>query len=251
MATRTLSGTRSASGARTNYNRSQNYSMSLNGTTDYVFIVGKPTIYTVCNNIYSIEFWVKGATQNGKTLWQLNRSTGNALYQLTTLSSGKLSYFVRNDGGTVLANGLTGNSVFLDSTWHHCVLTDSAGTVKFYVDSVLDSATLNYTLSGAFSSLNVTTVGASYNGTTASALFSGKLDQVRIYNIALNQSQVNAAYANSGYPTANIMYDLSFNEGSGTVINNKGFFGPEWKLVGGTFSTDVPASLEPITRVLI
>lgn len=250
MSRSNISISRITAATRSTISRSLQYSMSLNGTTDYAFTSDKPSLYSTLNQVYSLEFWVNGAAQ-GTRIFAWNRTSGNAIIAIGGGGAGnaKLSLFYRNDSNGILLNNVVSTTSVLDSTWHHVVISDNAGTMKVYIDKVLDATSFTYTVSGTFTSLNTTAVGCLLAG-SASGFFSGKIDQVRLYNIAVSQAQVNAAFANSGYPAANLIYDLQFNEGSGTTIGNRGQFGSSWSLVGGTYSTSVPTIAEPISRSL-
>lgn len=238
---------RSTAGARTSVTRGVNYSLSFNGSTDYVLSF-ESALYRRLNQIYSVEFWVKGPTGGGR-MFGWNRSSGTALVAMAGGGTGnaKLSLFYRTDGGAVLLNNVNSTTTILDNTWHHVVISDNAGTVNVYIDKVIDATNFNYVLSGTFLSLDRTSIGAIY-ASSPSSLFTGNIDQVRVYNAALNQTQVNACYANSGIPRTNLIHEFKFDEGSGSVAANTGQAGNPWKIFGATYSTDVPSANEPFTR---
>ncbi|HEX7845408.1 MAG TPA: PKD domain-containing protein, partial [Chitinophagaceae bacterium] len=84
-----------------------------------------------------------------------------------------------NTGGTIAQN-----------TWHCVVGTFENGTIKIYLDGVLMQ-----TVAGGFTTINqcvnaTLRIGMWWSGDPQ--MFKGKIDDVRIYNRALNQDEVNA-----------------------------------------------------------
>ena len=106
---------------------------------------------------------------------------------------------------------------------------DSSGNGKLYVNSEEEAT---YTTSNT--SANKFSIGQEYDGsgTTASDFFDGKIDEVAVWNVALNAANVTTLY-NSGKglkASANLgNYDKSgdligywqFNEGTGSTLTDK------------------------------
>ena len=109
--------------------------------------------------------------------------------------------------GNANNNIFPSNNNLLLNQWHHCVLSLNNGTAKIYVDGLLV-----YTQT----SVNPTTqnndlllFGKSVWGGN---LFSGKLDDIRIYNRPLNSSEVTTLYnENICYQTITVTDTLLIN----------------------------------------
>lgn len=94
---------------------------------------------------------------------------------------------------SVAANSVAGNTVITDDNWHHVALTRSSGVLRMYIDGVLDgtSATSpavdlnnNYTLQ-----LGGDTPCTQFGG---NRMFNGNMDELRIWNRGLCQSEIQA-----------------------------------------------------------
>jgi hypothetical protein len=92
-------------------------------------------------------------------------------------------------------SGNTNNNIFptnnnlLLNQWHHCVLTLNNGTAEIYVDGLLVYTQTNVNSTAQNNDLLL--FGKSVWGGN---LFSGKLDDIRIYNRPLNSSEVTTLY---------------------------------------------------------
>jgi len=121
----------------------------------------------------------------------------NPLGMRIAIIDGKINLGLYANSSNVLQ--LQTNSIFNDGNWHHCIITydgsSLASGVKFYVDNVLQATTIiNNNLSASI--LNTATFRIA--GRMDSAyFFSGKLDEMIIYDKVLSVSEVSYRY-NSG-----------------------------------------------------
>lgn len=212
-----------AQGTRTVVNRTAQ-AVTFNGSTQYL-VWNAPSAYNLVN--YSIEFWVNAASsQASKEVFIESASNiNNPFLRILSGSGGdinRLRVSIRNDAGTFIMDA-TSATVVYDATWHHVVLSDANGTATMYIDKVADATNFNYTRTGTLTGMNRTTLGAQQINGSFSNFLTGSLALFRVYNIALNQTQVNAAYANnSGVPRANLTYELLFINGK-IAGKNPGF----------------------------
>lgn len=79
-----------------------------------------------------------------------------------------------------------------DNTWHHIALTYNGTALQLYLDGQNDGSTTNIPGTLDADAINLA-VGATSNG---AAPFRGRIDDVRIYNRALSQSEITALYGN-------------------------------------------------------
>jgi hypothetical protein len=75
-------------------------------------------------------------------------------------------------------------------SWHHAAVSFNGSHLKFYIDGVLDKDTIITTAIQQFSDSAKVQIGYSEGGDQ----YNGKLDQIRIYNRPLTDSEVNALF---------------------------------------------------------
>ncbi len=100
--------------------------------------------------------------------------------------AGQISIFYRKDTDKISFNypvAHYNNTVISHDTWHHIVVVSNAGNVTFYLDGQADG-----TATGAPG------YTADSIGNVNSAIFEGKIDDVRIYNRALSDGEVMKLY---------------------------------------------------------
>ena len=111
--------------------------MTFDGTGDYIDIASNAA-FSFGTGDFTIEFWFKGAAQVDKFFYD-NRgglTSGNPHITLDGTTGNKLRW-----GPT----STTGSAVVADNSWHHCAVTRESGTVKIWVDGVLDTSVADST----------------------------------------------------------------------------------------------------------
>lgn len=137
--------------------------LSSAGNIDFVFGSGD----------FCIELWVKTTTTLEKMLVD-QYTTGLDTWQFG-VRNGVLSWYHRSSG--IGAYALTGQIRVDDNKWHHVVASREAGTLRFFVDGVLDkqaSVPTNYT------HMLVLGIGAQVASRNANYDFVGQIDEVRV-----------------------------------------------------------------------
>lgn len=137
-------------------------------------------------------------------------------------------YYNGNNGNAII---ITAGDYLTNNTWHHIAFTSDGSTApKLYIDGVergtaqfSDAARCAYYTSSEPLAIGHFTTNSAYN-------LEGKIDQVRIFNKALNQTEVDTLYAETAcvytcttdtvdYPTTNVAYyklDNSAEDETGT-----------------------------------
>lgn len=152
-------------------------------------------------------------------------------------SSSEIRFFIgKYDVNYAAKTGIT------PGDWNHVCGTWDGSTVKIYVNGVAGS---NGSQSGSQTAttehLDIGRLDSnSYN-------FSGILDDLRIYNVALTAGQVAAMYANTTpAPTSGLIGHWKLDDGSGTTAVDSSGNGNNGTLVNGpTWTADVPPQLQP------
>ena len=232
-----------------------NGALSFNGTSNYV-TMGNPTALQFGTNSFTIMNWFKTATGTARRMisnGHLN-FTDPGYFIGVGPSGGCAGCIGGGVGGPNQASSLSfaTTASFIDNTWHQeaMVINQTAHTAQIYIDGVAQTVSTEAstcTSATAVTSVNITTCGSlnatasgtepfivgSQNGGTAE-WFSGSLDEVRVYNSALNSSQIQNQYAIDTTPSPTAYwpldensgltaYDSSSNHSNGTLTG-----GPTW-----------------------
>jgi hypothetical protein len=194
--------------------------INFDGINDHVSIGTNVT--NLNNGDFTIEAWIKTSStgmaivtcSNTNTAWELGEK---AFY--VDPSTGRLNFVGHNCGYIV------GNYAVNDGAWHHAAVTwdyigGTSGTGKIYVDGVDRTASSGY-------SANVGNLGTFYIGRPnfgeVSNYFNGSIDEVRIWNVARTQSEIqanmNCDVAQNGNLLAYYRFDNGIANGTNTGNN--------------------------------
>jgi gliding motility-associated-like protein len=165
--------------------------LNFNATDDNRIVVADNNSLDMTGAL-SIEAWVYANTSS--TSHTLVSKVGNTTsgYSLSTSNGwASLDFKIRNGGSTTLsASGLS-----IEDGWHHVAATYSSSTgMKIYIDGLLSNST--GVTGGLASNSQQLTLGAKYDGTgnldsDYSEYFDGSLDELRIWNVARSDAQIN------------------------------------------------------------
>jgi hypothetical protein len=144
---------------------------------------------------FTICAWVKTTSAGGGTNhWQsapiMDSETGGVAYDFGfgIGNGGKLMYGNGGlIGGSMVDRQVNGATTINDDAWHNVCVTRNAtsGAVKLYVDAQLDGS--GTTGTGSLSSNAHARIGYGYDG---AALYQGLIDDVRVYDTDLSQTQL-------------------------------------------------------------
>ncbi len=179
------------------------------------------------SSAFSIAFWIKYTSSVNQVIFEKN---GNSGYSVQ-LFGGKP---IINVGGYGSAQSTWAASSWNDGNWHHVVFVVSkfaVGAGKVYVDGVDNTGSNDSAGTPSYGSGTSLYIG----GRTGTFVYSGSLDEVRIYNRALSPADVQNLY---NYAPGPVAY-YNFEEGSGSSVNDKsgngnngsweGTLGEQWK----------------------
>ena len=187
-------------------------SLAFDGYGDYVDI-DRPLS---ANSSFTLEAWVM---QTGSSV-NIISSFHNPFY----LSGGTLYASV----GFNLTSPLTVSAPtsFSNNTWYHVATSfdDATGTLKLYIGGELVATNINNTKHYTLFSGQKTYIGAIPNGAsdnTGSNFFTGRIDEVRIWNIARTGDEIRNNYNRSlnGNETGLVDY-YTFNQGTAAGVNS-------------------------------
>lgn len=149
---------------------------------------------------YSITAWVRadGGAANQFFFGMASTTATQPLFMLgkdNTGATGAFNPFLRNDANsTRITHGRMTAATLFDGNWRHVAWIDDGGSVRVYIDGVLDGADLNYTLNGTFTP-KTTAIGAVSRGGNPVVPFQGDVDDVAVWQVGLTPAQVSAMAA--------------------------------------------------------
>jgi len=211
--------------------------LSFDGLDDsIVFSNAQGTDLDITSSV-TISAWIKpAAIDRHQVIFAKGRSRSSAAneqYVLTMNTSEQLIFLV-SDGINEPAVASPSQS-FVADEWYHVVGTfDADGAtnpIKVYINGVEENS-----VSAPFSTLQSTTseVGIAADVEDAKDYFIGLIDEVKMYNYALDSTEIQALY--EAEKPAGLVMELKMDEGSGTTTadsagTNDGTLvnGPTWE----------------------
>ena len=164
--------------------------MSFNGSSSYVDL-GNPALLQITGSM-TWSAWVKAAANppdDGQIIAKSNDSSG---WQFkTSPDTGPHTFGVGVTGATNTFAQRYSTTVRSLNVWYHVagVYNASARTLDIYVNGVLNNGTLSGTIPA--SQIN-SAVNVNIGRRSGGFYFNGVIDDVRIYNRALNQAEIQA-----------------------------------------------------------
>ena len=176
-----------------------NSAYQFNGTSDFISLANFTTIAPT--NELTISMWGKSDLTTSNCLFMLSpdnindRCVGCAQY-----SNSGATMMIWDYGDISFSGRTVSTGIPIDLTgWHHYIyIVSQTGNLKqMYLDGVLNS---NSTYATSCNNKNLPFyIGAANDGGAGGSIrFHGKIDDVCIYNRALNSNEVNALYNGTG-----------------------------------------------------
>jgi len=221
-----------------------NYVLNFNGTSNYVNLGN-----TAGNSLRTIECWFKPAINiTSNTLSEaaslIDRNT-NATGEVGEISifigpndwagcEGRIVFGVSGNPHNVYSN----SSTWQAGVWHHlaCVINPSAG-MEMYVDGQKQTSTYGYT-SPTDNRTEITTVGCW--GDLNDRFFNGAIDEIRFWNRALTQSEIQQKMCLRLSPAAEngLVGYWTLDEGTGTIVYDSTINCYNGSIYGATYNAD-------------
>ena len=170
------------------------------GSDDYLNVAESSSLQITTPGI-TIEAWVNitafSGTHDGGDMYIVNKITssnkkGYGLLQDTYYSRRKVGFYI----GTGSANRLRSTTELTANNWYHLTGTYDGSKMRIYLNGELDnSQDLVLNITNAQKDLYI---GNNYSGTTY--LFNGKIDEVRISDVARGGNWIKTCYNNQNSP---------------------------------------------------
>jgi hypothetical protein len=153
---------------------------------------GTASVLDVGGTAFSLEAWINASSWNTNafqgTIAIKENNTNNGGFMFRAGASGVINFAI--GAGTNSAwSELTTSSVLNTGTWYHVAATYDGSKMKVYLDGLLiDSLSSTITVGG--SSSTPLTIG--YHPTYTGRVWNGKIDEFRVWDKALTQSEITA-----------------------------------------------------------
>ncbi len=155
--------------------------LKLNGTTDYVDC-GAPASLNITDQV-TLSAWVQ-PTNFANSAYQTFVGKGDHAYNIQHTNGNLIQFFVY-DGNWHSANSAAVAST-MNSTWHHVAGTYDGTQLKLFVDGVVAGSTIH--VGDIDTATHTVSIGR--NSEQSGRLFTGTIDEVRIYRGALPTAEV-------------------------------------------------------------
>jgi len=205
-----------------------NNALSFNGTTDYVL-----TSLNLPGGDFTMEAWIQYEGAAGDNFQPIIASTNQQFF--IGKNNGNTDFGIQ-DGGY---DGTINSANAFDGNWHHVAVSRNGTTISLFIDGV-------FVFSGTFSGAAASTLRIGNEPESGGFFFTGKIDEVRIWDVAKTCAQINAtkdieltgtetnllAYYNFNHGTAagnnaglTTLPDVSTNSNTGTLTDFAGLDG--------------------------
>ena len=207
-----------------------NYSLSFDGYGDYVDLGNNPLFDFQYGDPFTISMWIYPNALGGDQGLISKMADG-----------GPVQYEVITDGASIRYG--TGNQFLFGGqleagNWYHLIVTSDGSAKNIYINNQLIE-------SGSFESMTSNGdnlyIGAHQPLAMPGWSWSGFIDEVSIWDIALTQNDIDAYVTNSlsGNENGLVSY-YKFNEGSGSTLIDDGPNGINGNINGAVWSAEVP-----------
>ena len=147
----------------------------------------------VTNNVFTVAAWMYMTSFSAASSSIAGQRAGASCTLDFVFAVNPSGYLILY--GNSCVNRLSNDFIFLNQWWHVAVVSSAAG-VRFFINGVHDGGGAAMTIAGSNQPLQIGNGG----GTSTTAYFLNKLDEVRVYNRALSDAEI-ASLANSRRPS--------------------------------------------------
>ncbi len=130
--------------------------------------------------------------------WTPIVTKGNSAWRLVTYRAERKFHFAVTDP-SFSGSAILGETQVTPGEWHHVAGTYDGATIRLYVDGLEEQKPTEYDAGLTANNCNVFIGG---NSEKPERCWNGLIDDVRIYNYALSEAEIEALYASQGSATA-------------------------------------------------
>jgi hypothetical protein len=189
-----------------------NSAYSFNGTTDYISVLNSPSIDTFPNG-QSISIWLKitAYPTNGKeNVFIDKRDNSNKYYQAFLSDYNNIDSavyrFGQSAGVSSQANNIKSSMIPINN-WFNLTYTTDLNTTNSYLNGVLINTFISASPIGV--NTNPLLFGKGNRSVSNESAYTGLLDDIRIYNRALDSTEIKFIYYESPCLNPVTVYDTT------------------------------------------
>ncbi|HIC30503.1 MAG TPA: T9SS type A sorting domain-containing protein [Flavobacteriaceae bacterium] len=182
--------------------------LDFDGVDDYVS--ANNNLLPFGNNSRTVEAWVRTSTTTIGTIVNYGNQSSNQRFGVLVDGSGQVLVIGE-------FNDYTTSTSINDNNWHHVAVTFDGILLTIYVDGVnVGSTNKTYATTG-----DLIGIGSTYRTTFWGELLDGEIDEVRFWNVARTQSEIQNKMSCEleGTETGLVGY-YKFNQGNGAANNS-------------------------------
>lgn len=175
--------------------------IQFDGTNDFIRVSHSASIDFV--NTVTMAFWLKSGLGGNpyKRIISKNPFNSNPGIEIQQTNTANAIH-LRIDTASKTDNLAGTISGVLDNNWHHIVYVVDQGTIRAYLNGTLTNTATYITDAGGFQNTSDLIIGVNTN--LAVGYYDGILDDIRLYNKALSDTEVAALYGSIGGGSCNI-----------------------------------------------
>jgi len=196
------------------------FSLSFDGVDDYVSVLDSNSLRI--GGDMTIEAWINWSGSSSSYSYIVEKGQNDNDNYGFFIVSGKLGFEFQDSNGTYrIFQESSSVSSLLTNVWQHVavVYADSQDKIYFYRNgSLTTSSSTTYSLKN--NQTNNLLVGMQNYGSNTYR-YKGLIDEIRIYNRALNQTEINNHFNNIFKKEIGLAAVWHFDEGSSTTINDE------------------------------
>ncbi len=186
---------------------------------------------TIWDNNFTISLWVNPSSLSSSQKFFGYQGVGanNVLYLGAGITANKFSFHVSDSAGTNTGQVDSTNSFTTTNQWYHVSLTKENNAKTLYVNGKNEA-----TNSTILTTVQLGGLWAGYIGGLGGN-FTGKMDDIRVYDRALNATDVNQLY-NEGIIGQNLVgyWKFNYSDYNGTFVQDYSTNNKDGLLVNGT-----------------
>lgn len=190
--------------------------LSFDGIDDYVELPD-PAAFDFGTGDFTIEAWINVADIS---------STRVVFSDYNGLSTGSVGLFINNSGsllsyvGTGSTELTTVPGVIQTNLWYHVALVREAGTASIFVNGNQEATTSGLETRNVASQVNM---AIGYQPSGIPFYFSGEIDEVRFWNTARTENEINSSLYNTliGNETGLLAYYRFDQSGNSTILPDR------------------------------